>query len=76
MPSETEYVLYHTDGCHLCELALALVEQTKVNFKHVDICESAELAERYGTSIPVFACGQRELCWPFDVSELARFLGE
>ena len=76
MPNESEYVLYHTEGCHLCELALVLVEQSKVNFKHIDICEVAELAQRYGTSIPVFANGQREICWPFNASELARFLGE
>ena len=76
MQNESEYVLYHTDGCHLCELALALVEQSNVQFKHVHICDSAELAARYGTSIPVFACGQRELCWPFDASALTQFLGE
>ncbi|MCL1143586.1 glutaredoxin family protein [Shewanella gaetbuli] len=76
MPSNQGYVLYHTDGCHLCELAKALVDNAQLTYQHIDICEDAELAERYGTSIPVLAHGQKQLFWPFDASELADFLGE
>ena len=74
--SASRFVLYHTDGCHLCELALAIVQQAQVEFDYVDICDCAELAARYGTSIPVFVNGQHELCWPFDASQLTQFLGE
>ncbi|ABE55749.1 glutaredoxin 2 [Shewanella denitrificans OS217] len=70
-----EYTLYHTDGCHLCELAKALVEAAGVDFNHIDICEQPALAERYGISIPVFAQGERELFWPFDAAQLHDFLG-
>lgn len=76
MPSSAlPYILYHTDGCHLCDIALALVEQTNIDFQHIDICDDASLAERYGTSIPVLTHGKRELFWPFDGEQLQEFIG-
>jgi glutaredoxin len=69
------YVLYHTEGCHLCEIAQALVDQTTINYQHIDICDDGSLIERYGMSIPVFLQGERELFWPFDAAQLQSFLG-
>lgn len=73
--SSVAYVLYHTEGCHLCEIAQKLVDQTAINYQHIDICDNASLAERYGMSIPVFVQGERELFWPFDAAQLQEFLG-
>ncbi|WP_194944259.1 glutaredoxin family protein, partial [Vibrio parahaemolyticus] len=47
--------LYSTEGCHLCEMAFALVsqvglaEQTDI----IDIAFDDELFSRYGVTIPV-----------------------
>ncbi|GGB64349.1 glutaredoxin family protein [Shewanella inventionis] len=76
MPNNVEpYILYHTEGCHLCDIALALVKHTGIHFQHVDICDDDALAERYGISIPVLIQGQRELFWPFDSQQLQEFIG-
>ncbi|AZG73968.1 glutaredoxin family protein [Shewanella livingstonensis] len=69
------YVLYHTEGCHLCDIAKALVEQTAIDYRHIDICDNASLVDRYSMSIPVFVQGERELFWPFDAAQLQDFLG-
>ncbi|QDE30664.1 glutaredoxin family protein [Shewanella polaris] len=74
--SSITYVLYYTEGCHLCDIAQALIEQTAINYQHIDICENESLAERYGMSIPVFVQGKRELFWPFDAEQLQEFLGD
>lgn len=66
-------VLYHTDGCHLCEEAHAilieagLVEQLTLR----DIVDDAQLIERFQTSIPVveFSTGQL-LFWPFSLNDI------
>jgi Glutaredoxin-like domain (DUF836) len=64
-------VLYHTQGCHLCEIALELVAPLAA--ERGWLCELSEIStddalmSRYGLRIPVLrdpACG-RELDWPF-----------
>ncbi|GGP65563.1 glutaredoxin family protein [Shewanella saliphila] len=76
MPSSiVPYILYHTEGCHLCEIAQSLIEQTDIKYQHVDICDGASLAERYGISIPVLVQDDRELFWPFDATQLQEFIG-
>ncbi|QQX82184.1 glutaredoxin family protein [Shewanella sp. KX20019] len=78
MPSKgSNIVLYHTDACHLCELAAELLQQTQVTFVARDICDNEQLAENYGTRIPVIkktVCNS-ELNWPFDLEALEEFLG-
>jgi len=74
--------LYHTAGCHLCELAHALLEQVLnpefFSWKLVDIADSEELVERYGVRIPVLVrdCNGAELGWPFGVEALIDFLSD
>lgn len=73
---QASYVLYHTEGCHLCELAAALLNAAEVRYTAIDICDDETLAERYGVSIPVVkALDERCLCWPFDATQLQEFLG-
>ncbi len=74
-------VLYSTSACHLCEQAEALLHAREragaaVAYRVVDIAESDELFERYGTRIPVLQRADGcELDWPFDSETLAGFIG-
>ncbi|MGL4447089.1 MAG: glutaredoxin family protein [Shewanella sp.] len=71
-----DYVLYHTEGCHLCELAAALLLQAGVTYQAIDICDDEKLVERYGASIPVLSAGEeQQLCWPFNATQLQAFIG-
>ncbi|WP_228768471.1 glutaredoxin family protein [Shewanella sp. TC10] len=74
MNKNSSLILYHTDGCHLCELAQSLVEQLDMSYEHIDICDDDLLAERYGISIPVLVMGDKELFWPFDGEQLTDFI--
>ena len=59
--NKLEFVLYHTLGCHLCELAegvvaeanLRLVPPLKIIYKKVDIAEDPQLFDQFGIRIPV-----------------------
>jgi len=74
--------LYSTLGCHLCEQAKIilwpLLAQYQFRLVEVDIAESDELIEQYGTRIPVLRCGtsSRELNWPFTASDADKLFAE
>lgn len=74
------FKLFSTEHCHLCELAEAIIEQVIFNEKLiveiVDISESDELFELYGTKIPVLMAtkNKAELLWPFDASDVQQFI--
>ncbi|WP_421271178.1 glutaredoxin family protein [Aeromonas taiwanensis] len=69
--------LFHTDGCHLCEQAWALVEQAGLAGKtrRCDILEDDAWLAAYRVRIPVL-CDEagRELGWPFTLAELRTWL--
>ncbi len=75
-----ELFFYTTSQCHLCELAEALLVNTPmqapVPVDVVDIAQSEELVQRYGTRIPVLRRSDtgQELDWPFDRDQLLTFL--
>ncbi len=76
-----DLLLFHTTGCHLCELADALVapiaRAAGLSLVRVDIADSDALLERYGTRIPVLrGAGERdaEIGWPFDAEAVRRLL--
>ena len=77
MPPECQ--LFGTLGCHLCELAEAMLMplvEHGLMVELVDIADSDGLFERYGLLIPVLRrvdTGQ-ELGWPFDMDRLRAFL--
>jgi len=81
MGAEAERILYHTAGCHLCELAEAVVAPIALargwSLSRVDIAGDEALLERYGTRIPVLRdpAGGREIGWPFDAAAIERALG-
>lgn len=74
-----DLILYHTSGCHLCELAEEVVAEARekgmdIQLTLVDIAGSDELMQKYGWTIPVLAQGGSELGWPFDLSKLQAWL--
>lgn len=72
---------YYTLGCHLCEMAEAMLLQESVRgvaVDGIDIADHDALIERYGVRIPVVQrlTDGAELDWPFEAERLRRFLGD
>lgn len=71
-------LLYSTQGCHLCELAMELIANLGTEYQPeiIDIAQDDILFERYGVRIPVIQRkdNQQELGWPFDENQLIEFL--
>jgi hypothetical protein len=80
-PMLPECQLFGTLGCHLCEVAEALlmpfVEQGLL-VELIDIAEQPEWLEAYALLIPVLRrCDNgAELRWPFDEQQLVRLLSD
>jgi len=53
-------VLYTRQGCHLCEEALAVLEQHGLRPRLVDIDADSELRERFNECVPVVEIDGRE----------------
>ena len=49
----SDTILYTRQGCHLCEIALSVLQQHGVQPKIVDIDTQPKLVERYGECVPV-----------------------
>ena len=66
------FLLYHTAGCHLCEMAeevlLPLAARGGWRVELVDVAGDDALEERYGVRIPVIrdVANGVEIGWPFD----------
>lgn len=71
-----DFVLYGTEGCHLCDDAERLLLLASVNFDAVDIINDQSAQQRYAIRIPVLMHRQSgsELGWPFDEPMLRIFL--
>ncbi|ASJ96939.1 glutaredoxin family protein [Shewanella marisflavi] len=71
------YILFHTEACHLCEQAQAIIATLDIDYALQDICDDDVLAERYGVRIPVLRNQEdgSELDWPFDREQLQQFTG-
>ncbi|MBF7729366.1 glutaredoxin family protein [Pseudomonas sp. N040] len=77
MPPECQ--LLGTLGCHLCEVAEALLlpfVERGLLVELIDIAEGAALVESYGLRIPVLRRVDTgaELDWPFEAAQVASFL--
>jgi len=72
--------LYSKPGCHLCEQALADLEQLQKRVPHVlelvDISDDAQLMSTYGERIPVLSVGEREYSAPLGKALLEQALRE
>jgi hypothetical protein len=66
--------LYYTDGCHLCDDAMFLLEQLNLGYHKIDIVETQALVELYGTLIPVVERADGNILnWPFSIQQLQVF---
>ena len=79
MPPECQ--LFGTLGCHLCEVAEALLMpfvEHGLLVELVDIAEREDWVEQYGLRIPVLRRSDTgaELNWPFDAEQVVTFLVE
>ena len=84
-----EFILYGSDGCHLCEQALAicLTVLTHEQLSEIDIVDQANVAhetkslvELYGVHIPVLeklggsGDDNKKLFWPFTKAQVAQLV--
>ncbi|MFK0088344.1 glutaredoxin family protein [Pseudomonas sp. NPDC090755] len=74
-----ECQLFGTLGCHLCEVAEAVLMpfvEHGLMVELVDIADDEALVQRYQLIIPVLRrCDTRaELNWPFDAEQVVAFL--
>jgi len=68
-------LLYFTDGCHLCDDAVRLLQQTTVSYSKVDIIHDQKLVDLYGYSIPVLEKSNGKILnWPFSLQQLNDFI--
>lgn len=58
--SDLEVVLYTRKGCHLCEIALDLLNKHQLSVQIVDIDDFPELKARYDTCVPVVVIDSKE----------------
>jgi hypothetical protein len=77
MPPECQ--LFGTLGCHLCEVAEALLMpfvEHGLLVELVDIAEREDWVEQSGLRIPVLRRNDSgaELNWPFDADQVVAFL--
>ncbi|MDC9726098.1 MAG: glutaredoxin family protein [Gammaproteobacteria bacterium] len=76
-----QITLYTTAGCHLCDLAdailLALPTQYHLEILYTEIGDDDDLVERYGIRIPViqFPDGT-EIGWPFEQHDIETKLSQ
>ncbi|MBD9359336.1 glutaredoxin family protein [Methylomonas fluvii] len=70
-----EFILFGTEGCHLCEEAEALLVVAGLDFTSRDIMDNEQWQGKYGLLIPVLwhAPSQKQLNWPFDSLQLKAF---
>ncbi|MDK1286572.1 glutaredoxin family protein [Pseudoalteromonas umbrosa] len=73
-------VLYHTDGCHLCEQAhdYAVSVLSSVDIHLQDILDDESLMSQFQTSIPVIKNIKtgKLLYWPFTQQQIQELIQE
>jgi len=75
----TTLILYTTAGCHLCELADAilqtLAQQHQLTITPTEIGDDDQLVARYGIRIPVVQFPDNsDIGWPFDQHDIEKKL--
>lgn len=70
----TKFILYSSEGCHLCEQARVLCDSRikRLDLHIVDIVDDELLVEQYGMHIPVLkrCIDDKALYWPFDITQI------
>ena len=73
------WLLYHTEGCHLCEQAreLTLPLLGRETLKLIDIMSDDKLIAKYQLSIPVLQNPWGKcLFWPFSQQQVIALINE
>jgi len=70
-----DFILFGTEGCHLCEDAALLLTTAGLEFQQAEIMARQEWQEKYQLKIPVLLHSQsgNMLDWPFDQQKLLVF---
>ncbi len=71
-----DFILFGTEGCHLCEEAKAVLVEANVEYQLEDIMDDFDWQERFGLLIPVLwhVENRRLLGWPFDDEKVKNFV--
>ena len=76
-----QLTLLGTSGCHLCEQAKKIIDDSKKYFDNlliipIDIADEPEWQDRYAIHIPVLyhPPSQQQLLWPFDLATVNTFI--
>jgi hypothetical protein len=76
-------LLFGTSGCHLCEQAEEIINDSLPNsfgvrIETIDIAEQEQLQNQYAIRIPVLYHPETEkdLGWPFDQTHIKEFINE
>ena len=73
-------ILYTTEACHLCELAVDQIEQSEsfeqIRLTEIDINSDMALLKKFATRVPVVtvAGSSSYLFWPFDHYEVSQWI--
>lgn len=71
-------MLYITDACSLCDLAIDLLFETPELTGHVietiDIASDDDLLEQFAESIPVVKIANEQLTWPFSTGDISKLI--
>lgn len=77
---QAKFILYSTEGCHLCDMAKDVLVNAGLDPNHhidtVDIMSDSTLLEAYKESIPVVmnTRTQKRLFWPFNKQDVEEVL--
>ncbi len=70
-------VLFHAQGCHLCDRAKDVLDRVGVPYESVDITGDESLEERYREWLPVVEIdGERAFVYHVDEAALRRKLSQ
>lgn len=74
----SNFVLFGTEGCHLCEDAEHLLLQAGLDFEKQDLINNDAAMQRYAIRIPVLlhTPSGLELSWPFNAPQLQDFISQ
>jgi len=73
--ADKHLLLYFTDGCHLCNDVVRLLQQTTASYSKIDLIHDQHLVDLYGCSIPVLQDKNgNSLNWPFNLQQLNDFI--
>jgi len=76
MATDEPMILFSRQDCHLCELAVTMLERTGARWRRVDIDTDPELESRYGNHVPVLrhTGSGNELFFPFNEDQISSFV--